>query len=57
MVSPDGGEFPLTGSYLDLDENRLLVVGMDVPGKAAASTTRRRNATWPSRAAPCSSTV
>jgi uncharacterized protein YndB with AHSA1/START domain len=33
MVTPDGGEFPLTGSYLEVDENRLLVVGMDVPGK------------------------
>lgn len=33
MVTPDGGQFPLTGSYLEVDENRLLVVGMDVPGK------------------------
>ena len=35
MVTPDGGQFPLTGSYLDVDENRVLVVGMDVPGKPA----------------------
>ncbi|MDT0486124.1 SRPBCC family protein [Streptomyces doebereineriae] len=33
IVTPDGGQFPLTGSYLDVDENRVLVVGMDVPGK------------------------
>lgn len=33
MVTPDGGQIPLTGSYLQVDENRLLVVGMDVPGK------------------------
>ncbi|WP_329441209.1 SRPBCC domain-containing protein [Streptomyces canus] len=35
VVTPDGGEFPLTGSYLDVDEDRVLVVGMDVPGKPA----------------------
>ncbi|MFJ9583062.1 SRPBCC family protein [Streptomyces acidicola] len=35
MVTPDGGQFPLTGSYLEVTENRLLVVGMDVPGKPA----------------------
>lgn len=35
MVTPDGGQFPLTGSYLEVAENRLLVVGMDVPGKPA----------------------
>lgn len=34
MVTPDGGRFPLTGSYLKVAENRLLVVGMDVPGKS-----------------------
>ncbi|GAA3381366.1 SRPBCC domain-containing protein [Streptomyces sannanensis] len=33
MVTPDGGQFPLTGSYLEVAENRRLVVGMDVPGK------------------------
>ncbi|PZH16349.1 SRPBCC domain-containing protein [Streptomyces sp. NTH33] len=33
MVTPDGGQFPLTGSYLEVAENRCLVVGMDVPGK------------------------
>jgi uncharacterized protein YndB with AHSA1/START domain len=34
MVTPDGAQFPLTGSYLEVAENRRLVVGMDVPGKA-----------------------
>ncbi|CAM5248910.1 SRPBCC family protein [Streptomyces aurantiogriseus] len=33
MVTPDGGQFPLTGSYLEVTENRLLTIGMDVPGK------------------------
>ncbi|GAB2444645.1 SRPBCC family protein [Streptomyces incanus] len=33
MLTPDGGQFPLTGSYLEVAENRRLVVGMDVPGK------------------------
>ncbi|MFE2601349.1 SRPBCC domain-containing protein [Streptomyces sp. NPDC057617] len=33
MVTPDGGQFPLTGSYSEVDENRRLVIGMDVPGK------------------------
>ncbi|GAA3811367.1 SRPBCC domain-containing protein [Streptomyces phyllanthi] len=33
MVTPDGGQFPLTGSYLEVAENSRLVVGMDVPGK------------------------
>lgn len=28
-----GGQFPLTGSYSEVDENRRLVIGMDVPGK------------------------
>lgn len=35
MVTPDGGQFPLTGSYLEVAENRLLVIGMDVPGRPA----------------------
>ena len=35
MVTPDGGQFPLTGSYLEVEQNRRLVVGMDVPGKDA----------------------
>lgn len=35
MATPDGGQFPLTGSYLEVAESRLLVVGMDVPGKPA----------------------
>lgn len=35
VATPDGGRFPLTGSYLDVVEHRLLVVGMDVPGSSA----------------------
>jgi uncharacterized protein YndB with AHSA1/START domain len=38
MVTPDGGQFPLTGSYLKVAENRLLVTGMDVPGKPEPAT-------------------
>jgi uncharacterized protein YndB with AHSA1/START domain len=38
MVTPDGGQFPLTGSYLEVAENRLLVIGMDVPGRPAPAT-------------------
>ncbi|MGW4787210.1 SRPBCC family protein [Streptomyces sp. NPDC004230] len=38
VVTPDGGEYPLTGSYLEVAENRLLVIGMDVPGKPAPQT-------------------
>ncbi|MER5993619.1 SRPBCC family protein [Streptomyces viridosporus] len=38
MLTPDGGRFPLTGSYLEVDENRLLVLGMDVPGKPEPTT-------------------
>ncbi|MDX3074515.1 SRPBCC domain-containing protein [Streptomyces sp. MI02-7b] len=33
MVTPDGGQFPLTGSYSEVVENRRLVIGMDVPRK------------------------
>ncbi|MFD7699338.1 SRPBCC domain-containing protein [Streptomyces caelestis] len=36
MVTP-GGEFPLTGSYLEVAGNRLLVVGMDMPGRPEPS--------------------
>jgi uncharacterized protein YndB with AHSA1/START domain len=38
MVTPDGGQFPLTGSYLEVAENRRLVTGMDVPGKSEPAT-------------------
>ncbi|QIQ05314.1 SRPBCC family protein [Streptomyces liangshanensis] len=34
MVTPDGAEFPLTGSYAEVDRNRRLVTGMDVPGRS-----------------------
>lgn len=33
MVTP-GGDFPLTGSYVEVVENERLVVGMDVPGRS-----------------------
>jgi uncharacterized protein YndB with AHSA1/START domain len=33
MVIPDGTRIPLTGSYLEVDEPRRLVTGMDVPGR------------------------
>jgi uncharacterized protein YndB with AHSA1/START domain len=33
-VLPDGRQFPITGSYLEVVENRRLVVAMDVPGHA-----------------------
>ncbi|MFE7243212.1 SRPBCC domain-containing protein [Streptomyces sp. NPDC057580] len=38
MVTPDGQQFPLTGSYLDVVPGRRLVIGMDVPGKSAPAT-------------------
>ncbi|MFE4053957.1 SRPBCC domain-containing protein [Streptomyces sp. YIM B13518] len=38
MLTPDGGRFPLTGSYLEVAENRRLVVGMDVPGRPEPAT-------------------
>ncbi|WP_282083466.1 SRPBCC family protein [Streptomyces tendae] len=31
--TPDGAEFPLTGSYIEVAEPRRLTVGMDVPGR------------------------
>jgi uncharacterized protein YndB with AHSA1/START domain len=34
MMTPDGAQFPLTGSYTEVVENERLVVGMDVPGRA-----------------------
>lgn len=34
MMTPDGGQFPLTGSYAEVVENERLVVGMDVPGQS-----------------------
>ncbi|MFI6979101.1 SRPBCC domain-containing protein [Embleya sp. NPDC050154] len=34
VVLPDGRQFPITGSYLEVVEKRRLVVAMDVPGRA-----------------------
>ncbi|MBU6530715.1 SRPBCC domain-containing protein [Streptomyces sp. NPDC057245] len=33
MRTPDGTEFPLTGSYTEVAEHRALTIGMDVPGR------------------------
>ncbi|AXK36338.1 SRPBCC domain-containing protein [Streptomyces armeniacus] len=32
LVFPDGTEFPLTGSYVEVEQPRRLVMSMDVPG-------------------------
>jgi uncharacterized protein YndB with AHSA1/START domain len=32
VVTPDGQEFPITGRYIEVEENRTLLMGMDVPG-------------------------
>jgi uncharacterized protein YndB with AHSA1/START domain len=34
MMTPDGAQFPLTGSYTEVVADQRLVVGMDVPGRA-----------------------
>jgi uncharacterized protein YndB with AHSA1/START domain len=31
VVTPDGQEFPITGRYIEVEEPRLLVMGMDTP--------------------------
>ncbi|WP_320781118.1 SRPBCC domain-containing protein [Streptomyces sp. CRN 30] len=36
MVTPDGARFALTGSYLEVEEGRRLVIGMDAGGTPAA---------------------
>ncbi|MGW8062835.1 SRPBCC family protein [Streptomyces ziwulingensis] len=33
MRTPDGAEFPLTGTYVEVDEPSHLVIGMDAPGR------------------------
>ncbi|MER6849980.1 SRPBCC domain-containing protein [Streptomyces flaveolus] len=33
MLTPDGGAFPLTGSYVEVAEPSHLILGMDVPGR------------------------
>ncbi|AKZ55955.1 putative glutathione S-transferase-related transmembrane protein [Streptomyces ambofaciens ATCC 23877] len=38
MITPDGAEFPLTGTYLQVTENRHLTIGMDVPGRPDPAT-------------------
>ncbi|WP_059013649.1 SRPBCC family protein [Streptomyces specialis] len=34
LVTPDGGEFPMTGTYPVVEAPRRLVTSMDVPGRA-----------------------
>ncbi|MFJ8540783.1 SRPBCC domain-containing protein [Streptomyces sp. NPDC093586] len=38
MLTPDGGAFPLTGSYVEVAEPHRLVLGMDVPGRPDPAT-------------------
>ncbi|MET9353243.1 SRPBCC domain-containing protein [Streptomyces sp. NPDC006617] len=38
MRTPDGTEFPLTGSYIEVAEHRALTIGMDVPGRPDPAT-------------------
>ncbi|WP_432099687.1 SRPBCC family protein [Streptomyces sp. WAC 04229] len=38
MRTPDGTEFPLTGSYVEVTENQALTIGMDVPGRPDQAT-------------------
>ncbi|GGQ02420.1 SRPBCC domain-containing protein [Streptomyces mutabilis] len=33
MQTPDGAEFPLTGTYQQVAEHHRLVLGMDIPGR------------------------
>lgn len=37
MVTPEG-DFPLTGSYLEVEVNERLVTGMDIPGRPEPAT-------------------
>ena len=38
MLTPDGAEFPLTGTYQQVTENRHLTLGMDIPGRPDPTT-------------------
>ncbi|OMI89269.1 ATPase [Streptomyces sp. M1013] len=38
MRTPEGAEFPLTGSYIEVAEHRALTIGMDVPGRPDPAT-------------------
>ncbi|MEJ1195844.1 MULTISPECIES: SRPBCC domain-containing protein [unclassified Streptomyces] len=38
MVTPDGAEFPLTGTYVEVDEPTHLVLGMDILGRPTPET-------------------
>ncbi|MFF0585321.1 SRPBCC domain-containing protein [Streptomyces sp. NPDC003781] len=39
MRTPEGAEFPLTGSYIEVAEHRALTIGRDVPGRPDPATT------------------
>ncbi|MGW5788746.1 SRPBCC family protein [Streptomyces sp. NPDC003757] len=36
--TPEGAEFPLTGSYIEVEEPHHLTIGMDVPGRPDPAT-------------------
>ncbi|MER7056800.1 MULTISPECIES: SRPBCC domain-containing protein [unclassified Streptomyces] len=38
MITPDGTEVPLTGTYQQVTENRHLTLGMDIPGRPDPAT-------------------
>ncbi|MFH9815954.1 SRPBCC domain-containing protein [Streptomyces sp. NPDC017230] len=38
MLTPDGAEFPLTGTYQQVTENRHLTLGMGIPGRPDPTT-------------------
>lgn len=35
LLTPDGGQFPLTGTFLEVEDGRRIVLSMDVPGAPA----------------------
>jgi uncharacterized protein YndB with AHSA1/START domain len=44
MVSPDGGEYPMSGTHREVEANRRLVIAMDTPPCAAADCRLRLSA-------------
>jgi uncharacterized protein YndB with AHSA1/START domain len=38
LCVPDGSEYPMSGSYAEVVENRRLVTAMDIPGREPAVT-------------------
>lgn len=35
LLTPDGGQFPLTGTFVEVEDGRRIVLTMDVPGAPA----------------------